>query len=63
MFLPGHFYLFDIIEDSLEFIEANIADMIFVMEPKVLLNLIVLVQSQMRLFYSFQEKLVLLFVL
>ena len=62
MLLPGHFDLFYIVKDSFKLIEADIAHMILVMKSKIFLNLIILIDSKMRLLDSFEEKLVFFFI-
>lgn len=46
MLFPAHRYLFDVIKDSLQFIQADITSMMSFMSLQVLFNFIVLLKSE-----------------
>lgn len=46
MLLPAHGYLFDVIEDPLQFIEADVTAMMPIMPLQILLDLVVLLEPQ-----------------
>jgi hypothetical protein len=46
VFLPSHLHLLDIVEDPLQLIEADVAGMMPVVQLQVLLDLVVLLDSQ-----------------
>jgi hypothetical protein len=46
MLLPAHGYLFDVIEDPLQFIEADVTTMMPIISLQILLDLVVLFEPQ-----------------